>query len=182
VEELIWKATENWKARQVDDGEKSEMMLPLIRLKVSLWPVTWQPGLMYCRWKHPKRRKWPIRWDSDRTSSVESQIPEISCNTTDGKRLLKGASPVSLGSLRLTSALESKNLPDAPDGEEDDDWVEDDDNPAAITAADRLAKLRMANLVKQYLQAQNLEVLIEGGLEDAVMRFVDKDDKDAIKE
>jgi double-strand break repair protein MRE11 len=40
----------------------------------------------------------------------------------------------------------------------------------------------MANLVKQYLQAQNLEVLIEGGLEDAVMRFVDKDDKDAIKE
>jgi len=40
----------------------------------------------------------------------------------------------------------------------------------------------MANLVKQYLQAQNLEVLVENGLEDAVMRFVDKDDKDAIKE
>lgn len=40
----------------------------------------------------------------------------------------------------------------------------------------------MANLVKQYLQAQNLEVLVENGLEDAVMRFVDKDDRDAIKE
>lgn len=40
----------------------------------------------------------------------------------------------------------------------------------------------MANLVRQYLQAQSLEVLIEAGLEDAVMRFVDKDDKDAIKE
>ncbi len=72
----------------------------------------------------------------------------------------------------------SKNLPDAPDGEEDEEW----DDPAVMTANDRLAKLRMANLVKQYLQAQSLEVLVENGLEDAVMRFVDKDDKDAIKE
>jgi double-strand break repair protein MRE11 len=76
---------------------------------------------------------------------------------------------------------ESKNLPDAPDMEdEDEEWGADD--PAAMTANDRLSKLRMANLVKQYLQAQNLEVLVENGLEDAVMRFVDKDDKDAIKE
>jgi double-strand break repair protein MRE11 len=83
----------------------------------------------------------------------------------------------------MYSSVEGKNLPDAPDGEEDDeDWAGDDADPNAITAADRLAKLRMANLVKQYLQAQNLEVLVEGGLEDAVMRFVDKDDKDAIKE
>ncbi|RSH93640.1 meiotic recombination [Saitozyma podzolica] len=75
----------------------------------------------------------------------------------------------------------SKNLPDAPDMEdEDEEWGADD--PAAMTANDRLSKLRMANLVKQYLQAQNLEVLVENGLEDAVMRFVDKDDKDAIKD
>lgn len=40
----------------------------------------------------------------------------------------------------------------------------------------------MATLVKQYLQAQSLDVLVENGMEDAVMRFVDKDDKDAIKE
>jgi double-strand break repair protein MRE11 len=59
---------------------------------------------------------------------------------------------------------------------------EEDDDPTALTTNDRLAKIRMANLVHQYLQAQNLEVLVEGGLEDAVMRFVDKDDKDAIKE
>ena len=70
------------------------------------------------------------------------------------------------------------NRPDLPDEEEEDY----DSDPAAITTNDRLAKIRMANLVHQYLQAQNLEVLIEGGLEDAVMRFVDKDDKDAIKE
>lgn len=58
----------------------------------------------------------------------------------------------------------------------------EEDDPSAMTANDRLAKLRMASLVKQYLQAQNLEVLVEGGMEDAVMRFVDKDDRDAIKE
>lgn len=55
----------------------------------------------------------------------------------------------------------------------------DDDT---LTTSDKLSKLRMANLVRQYLQAQSLEVLMEGGLEEAVMRFVDKDDKDAIKE
>ncbi|WVF68869.1 DNA repair protein (mre11) [Kwoniella sp. CBS 6097] len=73
-----------------------------------------------------------------------------------------------------------KNNPDLPD-EEDEEW-EGDDDPSALTTSDRLAKLRMANLVKQYLQAQNLEVLVENGMEDAVMRFVEKDDKDAIKD
>ncbi len=58
----------------------------------------------------------------------------------------------------------------------------DADDPAAMTANDRLSKLKMANLVKQYLQAQKLEVLVENGLEEAVLRFVDKGDKDAIKE
>lgn len=84
----------------------------------------------------------------------------------------------------LTLRVESKNLPDAPDadGFEDDAMLGEEDDPSAMTANDRLAKLRMASLVKQYLQAQNLEVLVEGGMEDAVMRFVDKDDRDAIKE
>lgn len=63
----------------------------------------------------------------------------------------------------------------------DEEWGDPDD-PSAGTVSDRLAKLRMSNLVRQYLQAQNLEVLVEGGMEDAVMRFVDKDDRDAIKE
>ncbi|WWC73429.1 DNA repair protein (mre11) [Kwoniella pini CBS 10737] len=73
----------------------------------------------------------------------------------------------------------AKNNPDLPDQEEED-W--EDDDPTMLTTNDRLAKLRMANLVKQYLQAQNLEVLVENGMEDAVMRFVEKDDKDAIKD
>lgn len=62
---------------------------------------------------------------------------------------------------------------------DNDEWEED---PESLTADERLSKLRMATLVKQYLQAQSLDVLVENGMEEAVMRFVDKDDKDAIKE
>lgn len=73
---------------------------------------------------------------------------------------------------------ELKNNPDMPDID-NDEWEED---PESLTADERLSKLRMATLVKQYLQAQSLDVLVENGMEEAVMRFVDKDDKDAIKE
>ncbi|KAG7579944.1 hypothetical protein FFLO_00152 [Filobasidium floriforme] len=44
------------------------------------------------------------------------------------------------------------------------------------------SKIRMGELVKKYLQAQTLEVLGEDDLEDAVTRYVDKDDTDAIKD
>lgn len=110
---------------------------------------------------------------------------EIYCSTTGARRLRNAVSETDLHDAEPVAdgvvPAESKNLPDAPDMEdEDEEWGADD--PAAMTANDRLSKLRMASLVKQYLQAQNLEVLVENGLEDAVMRFVDKDDKDAIKE
>lgn len=112
---------------------------------------------------------------SDKTLWGESPTLAIFCSTTDASR---PASAVSTNRRSLTLA-ESNNKPDMP--EEDDAW-EDEADPAAMTTSDRLAKIRMASLVKQYLEAQSLEVLVERGLEDAVMRFVDKDDKDAIKE
>ena len=106
----------------------------------------------------------------------------ISYNITGRRRWPSEVSNTSPSFGRTESSLEeAKNMPDAPDGEDEDAWMDDDD-PTALTANDRLAKLRMANLVKQYLKAQELEVLIEGGMEDAVMRFVEKDDRDAIKE
>jgi hypothetical protein len=39
---------------------------------------------------------------------------------------------------------ESKNIPDAPDGEQID-WDDDGDDANVMTANDRLAKLRMSN-------------------------------------
>lgn len=77
------------------------------------------------------------------------------------------------------SISEAKVNADAPEMK---DEGEDDEDETAMTTRDRLNKLRMADLVQQHLKAQSLEVLVEGGLEDAVMRFVEKDDRDAIKE
>jgi double-strand break repair protein MRE11 len=45
-----------------------------------------------------------------------------------------------------------------------------------------VSRVRMGELVSRFLEAQTLEVLAENALEEAVTRFVDKDDTDAIKE
>ncbi|GHJ88934.1 hypothetical protein NliqN6_5336 [Naganishia liquefaciens] len=45
-----------------------------------------------------------------------------------------------------------------------------------------VSRVRMGELVSRFLEAQTLEVLAEGPLEEAVTRFVDKDDTDAIKD
>lgn len=47
---------------------------------------------------------------------------------------------------------------------------------------DKIEKIKMSTLVHQYLSAQNLNVLAENGLQDAVTDFVEKDDRDAIKQ
>lgn len=64
----------------------------------------------------------------------------------------------------------------------DFDEMEEDGLLASNGNGEGISKLRMGELVKKYLQAQTLEVLKEDELEDAVTRYVDKDDPDAIKE
>lgn len=46
----------------------------------------------------------------------------------------------------------------------------------------RLAGLKVASLVKQFLSKQSLQCLPENELEDAVTQFVEKDDRDAVKD
>lgn len=46
--------------------------------------------------------------------------------------------------------------------------------------SEKLEKVEVGSLVKEYLQAQNLDILNPDGLERAVTNFVDKDDRDAI--
>jgi hypothetical protein len=84
VGELIKEAKRDWEERHKDDEEETDMMLPLIRLKVRLS----RPGrtLAHARSKPRERRRCPILFDSDRTSSGVSQIRETSCNTTAGSR------------------------------------------------------------------------------------------------
>jgi len=54
-----------------------------------------------------------------------------------------------------------------------------------MDAVDKIEKLdtaRVENLVQKYLAAQHLSILPENELEDAVRIYVEKDEKDAVKE
>ena len=46
---------------------------------------------------------------------------------------------------------------------------------------DRLARVRVSELVQKYLGAQELQLLGENGMSEAVQMFVDKDDTSSIK-
>ncbi|KAI6145221.1 Metallo-dependent phosphatase-like protein [Pisolithus tinctorius] len=54
-----------------------------------------------------------------------------------------------------------------------------DDPELSIT--EKLSKVRMQTLVKEYLAAQELQLLGEGGMSDAIQMFVEKDDSHAIQ-
>ena len=49
-----------------------------------------------------------------------------------------------------------------------------------LTNSEKLAKVRVGTLVKEYLAAQELQLLGENGMSDAIQMFVDKDDIHAI--
>jgi hypothetical protein len=50
-----------------------------------------------------------------------------------------------------------------------------------ITAGEKLEKLRVQHLVKEYLAAQELQVLGETGMSDAIQMYVEKDDVHSIQ-
>ena len=50
-----------------------------------------------------------------------------------------------------------------------------------LTTSEKLAKVRVATLVKEYLAAQELQLLGEAGMGDAIQMFVEKDDTHAIQ-
>lgn len=54
------------------------------------------------------------------------------------------------------------------------------DDPS-LTTAEKLAKVRVHTLVHEYLAAQEMQLLGEAGMSDAIELFVDKDDTHAIE-
>lgn len=54
------------------------------------------------------------------------------------------------------------------------------DNPEFSTS-EKLAKIRVQTLVQEYLAAQELQLLGETGMSDAIQTFVEKDDPHAIQ-
>ncbi|KAF9584172.1 Double-strand break repair protein mre11a [Lunasporangiospora selenospora] len=57
-----------------------------------------------------------------------------------------------------------------------------DTNTAKIDKPEKLDTMRVENLVEKYLSAQNLRILPEVQLADAVRTYVEKDEKDALKD
>ena len=53
------------------------------------------------------------------------------------------------------------------------------DNPD-IPVSEKLAKVRVQTLVQEYLSAQELQLLMEAGMSDAIQTFVEKDDPHSI--
>jgi len=53
------------------------------------------------------------------------------------------------------------------------------DDPT-LSVSEKLAKVRVATLVKEYLAAQELQLLGEAGMSDAIQMYVEKDDTHAI--
>lgn len=49
-----------------------------------------------------------------------------------------------------------------------------------LTISEKLAKVRVQHLVREYLSAQELQLLGESGMSDAIQTFVDKDDPHSI--
>lgn len=49
-----------------------------------------------------------------------------------------------------------------------------------MVPSERLERVKMSDLVQDYLGSQRLQILNPHGLERAIMNFVDKDDKEAI--
>ena len=50
-----------------------------------------------------------------------------------------------------------------------------------LTTSEKLSKIRVQTLVQEYLAAQELQLLGEAGMSDAIEIFVDKDDIHAIQ-
>ena len=49
-----------------------------------------------------------------------------------------------------------------------------------MSISEKLQKVRVETLVKEYLAAQELQLLGESGMSDAIQMFVEKDDTHAI--
>ncbi|EIW79844.1 DNA repair exonuclease [Coniophora puteana RWD-64-598 SS2] len=62
-----------------------------------------------------------------------------------------------------------------------DDPLELSIDDPSLSAAEKLSRVRVATLVHEYLAAQNLQLLGEQGMSDAIRMFVEKDDPHAIQ-
>ncbi|KAG8215985.1 hypothetical protein J3R82DRAFT_7971 [Butyriboletus roseoflavus] len=109
---------------------------------------------IFSRWTRRASVKCPTPSVSAKSSKVESQTHVTSSSSTaprkHGLLKLRSTNPISVSMIRNSLFLK------------------------------KLTKVRVHTLVKEYLAAQELQLLGESGMSDAIQMFVEKDDSHAI--
>ncbi|KAG6888769.1 meiotic recombination [Termitomyces sp. Mi166 len=164
VNALIDQANRLWderNAQAVEDGEEElPRMLPLVRLKVGIKFVSQQPS-------HPE-----LRLNQVETTGVTATSNPIRFGQDFHGRI---ANPRDVLVFHRSKKLVTRGGKVAIDQPELS--IDDPD----LSVSEKLAKVRVATLVEEYLSAQELQLLGEGGMSDAIQMFVEKDDIHAIE-
>lgn len=164
VNELIDKANALWderNARAVEEGESElPQMLPIIRLKV------------VCHISYNEISSTsPIVSQVDTTGVSEMSNPVRFGQEFQG-RIANPRDVLVFHRARKTADRGSKVTVEQPELSIDD---------PELSVAEKLSKVRVHTLVREYLAAQELQLLGEVGMSDAIEIFVDKDDIHAIQ-
>jgi double-strand break repair protein MRE11 len=155
VEALIEKANELWDDREataVAAGEAplGERPLPLVRLKVDTTGVADMSN--------------PVRFGHEFSGRLANPRDVLAFHRSAAR---KAAAPGTRGARGKSSAP-------------DDVELDLDDGDAGLTPAEKLGRVRVQNLVREYLEKQELQLIGEVGMGDAIETFVEKDDTHAI--
>jgi double-strand break repair protein MRE11 len=168
VNALIDQANQLWDERNahaVEEGEEElPRMLPLVRLKVrSSWQYIERANRTHIDTTLHKvdttgvpAMSNPIRFGQEFTGRIANPRDVLSFYRSKTR---------TAGSRTATSADQPELSIDDPD----------------LTTSEKLAKVRVQTLVQEYLAAQELQVLGEAGMGEAIRMFVEKDDGWAIQ-
>jgi double-strand break repair protein MRE11 len=155
VEALIVKANELWEERQaaaIAQGEtKLEPMLPLVRLKVDTTGVSDMSN--------------PVRFGHEFTGRLANPRDVLVFHRSAARK----STATGTRARGKSAAAEDMDVNIGMGGDEE-----------GLTTAEKLGRVRVQNLVREYLEKQELQLLGELGMGDAIETFVEKDDTHAI--
>lgn len=164
VDEMITQAADLWKEQHGSEKEVPATPLPLIRLKVEYsggFP-TYPPQRFGTRYVNKVANPKDILQFYKKKSTYDPNrggLFVVGC--VIGPLFFCSRRSLILERRKAAAATTVDNVPDLP---------------AAVD------ETRVEDLVYEYLRGQTLEILPENELGDAIKEFVEKDDKDAIKE
>lgn len=160
---LINQANELWDERNTQalaEGEEElPRMLPLVRLKV-------RASQLYTNYLNST----PLFSQVDTTGVTETSNPIRFGQEFQG-RIANPRDVLVFHRSKKAASKTAKVAIDQPELSIDD---------PELSVSEKLAKVRVATLVNEYLAAQELQLLGEAGMSDAIQMFVEKDDTHAI--